>query len=37
MVNGANGSADGLGLVLMALAGILATVMVVTPARARRR
>lgn len=36
-VSGTSGSADSLGLVLMALAGVLASVMVLTPARARRR
>ena len=36
-VSGTSGSADSLGLVLMALAGVLASVLVLAPARARRR
>jgi hypothetical protein len=36
-ISGTSGSSDSLGLVLMALAGLLASVMVLTPALARRR
>jgi hypothetical protein len=36
-ISGTSSTSDSLGLVLMALAGVLASVLVLTPARARRR
>jgi hypothetical protein len=36
-ISGTSGTADSIGLVLLALAGVLASVMILTPARLRRR